>query len=91
MGRSQTPERPVTVRFGNGVLAIFEELPENVRREARQSMELLAFNPYMYEVRRRGVMRGHRYFLAGRYYFYYSVSSTEVRIDAIVPAAMRRA
>jgi plasmid stabilization system protein ParE len=54
-------------------------------------MELLAFNPYMYEVRRRGLMRGRRSFLAGRYFFYYSVSSAEVRIDAIMPAGMRRA
>jgi hypothetical protein len=36
-------------------------------------------------------MRGYRYFVAGRYLFYYPVSSTEVRVAAIVPAAMRRA
>jgi hypothetical protein len=36
-------------------------------------------------------MRGYRYFVAGRYLFYYSLSSAEVRVAAIIPAAMRRA
>lgn len=70
---------------------MFEELPEKVRREASDSIELLSFHPYMYPVRNRGLMRGNRYFLAGRYFFYYSVASTEARIDAIVPVGMRRA
>ena len=36
-------------------------------------------------------MRGYRYFVAGRYLFYYSVSSAEIRVAAIIPAAMRLA
>jgi hypothetical protein len=44
----------------------------------------------MYPVRRRGLMRGYRYFVADRFLFYYSVTSSEVRITAIIPAAMRR-
>lgn len=91
MGRSQTPKRPVTVLFGDGVPEIFEKLPEKTKREASHAMNLLSRNPCMYQVRRRGLMRGRRAFLAGRYLFSYSVSSAEVRIDAIIPAAMRRA
>ena len=45
----------------------------------------------MYQVRNRGAMRGRRSFVAGRYHFYYSVSSAEVRIDDIIPAGMRGA
>ena len=45
----------------------------------------------MYPVRRRELMSGYRYFMAERYLFYYSISSAEVRIAAIIPAAMRRA
>jgi hypothetical protein len=45
----------------------------------------------MYPIRRRGLMRGHRYFIAQRFLFYYSVTSTEIRLLAIIPAAMRRA
>ena len=45
----------------------------------------------MYPVRCRGLMRDYRYFVAGRFLFYYSVAATEVRITAIIPAAMRRA
>lgn len=36
-------------------------------------------------------MRGYRYFVAGSHLFYYSLSSEEVRITAIIPAVMRRA
>jgi hypothetical protein len=43
----------------------------------------------MYPVRRRGLMRGYRYFIAGRFLFCYSVSSTEIRLTAIIPATMR--
>jgi plasmid stabilization system protein ParE len=90
MGRSQTPKRPVTILFGDSAAELFEELPEDIKHEARQSMELLMFNPRMYQVRRRGIMRGRRAFLAGRYFFCYLVSSAEIRIDAILPAGMRR-
>jgi hypothetical protein len=36
-------------------------------------------------------MREYRYFAADRFLFYYSVAATEIRITAIIPAAMRRA
>ena len=45
----------------------------------------------MYPVRQRGVMKGYRYFIAGRYLFYYSVASAEIRIAAIIPVAMHLA
>jgi plasmid stabilization system protein ParE len=67
---------------------LFAELPGNAKRHAAQCIDLLSLQPRMYPVRRRGVMRGYRYFLAGRFLFYYSVTSTEVRISAIIPAAM---
>jgi hypothetical protein len=35
--------------------------------------------------------RGYRYFVAGRFLFYYSVAATEIRVTAIIPASMRRA
>jgi hypothetical protein len=36
-------------------------------------------------------MRGYHYFTADRFFFYYSVSSSELRIAAILPAGMRHA
>jgi hypothetical protein len=66
----------VTVVFAEGVPELFAELPRAVQQRASRS---------------RGLMRGYRYFIAGRYLFYYSVSSTEIRVAAIIPAAMRRA
>jgi hypothetical protein len=36
-------------------------------------------------------MRGYRYFVAHGFLFYYSVSSGEVRIEAILPGRMRLA
>lgn len=56
MGRSETPKRPVAVVFGDGVPELLQELPEKVRHQAGQLIELLSLNPYMYEVRRRGLM-----------------------------------
>ena len=41
--------------------------------------------PSMYPVRQRGLMRGYRYFMAGRFLFYYSVTTNEIRIAAIIP------
>jgi plasmid stabilization system protein ParE len=81
----------VTVLFAEGVPEQFAELPGKVQRQAARCIELLAKFPLMYPIRRRGLMRGYRYFLASRYLFYYSVSSAEVRVAAIIPAAMRRA
>jgi len=36
-------------------------------------------------------MRKYRYFVVGRFFFYYAVAETEIRITAIIPAAMRLA
>jgi len=81
----------VTVLFAEGVPELFAGLPSKVQQEAARKIELLPKAPLMFPVRRRGVMRGYRYFIAGRYLFYYSVSSAEIRVAAIIPAAMRRA
>jgi plasmid stabilization system protein ParE len=81
----------VTVLFAEGVPELFAELPLKVQQRAARCIELLSKFPLMYPVRRRGLMRGYRYFVADRYLFYYSVSSAEIRVAAIIPAAMRRA
>ena len=81
----------MTVLFAEGLPELFAELPRKTQRRAAHSIELLAESPLIYPVRQRGLMRGYRYFVAGRHLFYYSVSSTEVRIAAIIPAAMSRA
>ncbi len=36
-------------------------------------------------------MRGYRYFVVFKTLFYYSVSSSEVRISAILPGQIRKA
>ena len=69
----------------------FAELPQSTKRKAAGSIELLVQHPRMYPLRRRGLMRGYRYFAAGRHLIYYSVNSQEVRITAIILGAMRRA
>ena len=79
------------VLFSAGASEIFARLPEPVRRRAGRSIELLALNPHMYPIRRRGVMRGYRYFVAYKVLFYYSASSTEIRVSAILPGGMRGA
>jgi plasmid stabilization system protein ParE len=81
----------VTGLFSVKTSEIFVQLPEAVRRRAARSIELLAIHPGMYPVRRRGIMRGYRYFGAHGTLFYYSVSSAEIRIAAILPGRMRLA
>jgi len=81
----------VKILFAEVAAEAFAELPESTKRKAASSIEPLARHPRMYPVRRRGLMRGYRYFVAGRHLVYYSVSSQEVRITAIIPGAMRRA
>jgi plasmid stabilization system protein ParE len=81
----------VIVLFSTGASEIFARLPEPVKRRAAGSIELLASNPRMYPIRRRGIMRGYRYFGAHSVLFYYSVSSAEIRIAAILPGRMRLA
>jgi len=81
----------LTVLVGGTFLETFEQLPVDVQNRATRSIDLLSTHPRMYPIRRRGLMRGYRYFIAGRYLFFYSVASTEVRLTAIIPAAMRLA
>jgi plasmid stabilization system protein ParE len=81
----------VTVLFAEGVPELFAELPREAQVRAARSIELLSSFPRMYPLRRRGVMRGYRYFVAGRYLFYYAVAASEIRVSAIIPAGMRRA
>jgi plasmid stabilization system protein ParE len=81
----------VTVLFAEGLPEIFAELPDSAKRQAAHSIELLSVYPYMYPLRRRGLMHGYRYFIAGRYLFYYSAATAEIRLTAIIPAAMRLA
>jgi hypothetical protein len=81
----------VIVLFSAGASEIFAGLPDPVKRRAARSIELLTFNPHMYPIRRRGIMRGYRYFVAYSVLFYYTASSTEIRVSAILPGRMRRA
>jgi plasmid stabilization system protein ParE len=81
----------VTILFADGLAELFAELPERTKQEAARSLDLLITFPRMYPTRRRGRMRGYRYFVAGRHLFYYSVASTEIRVTAIIPAMMRTA
>ena len=79
------------ILFADGVPEVFAELPRDVQQRAANSIELISGFPQMCPVRRRGPMRGYRYFVVDRYLFYYSVAATEIRVTAIIPAAMRRA
>ena len=79
------------ILFAEAAAEAFAELPESTRRKAASLIELLQQHPRMYPVRRRGLMRGYRYFAASRHLVYYSLKSQEVRITAIIPGAMRRA
>jgi plasmid stabilization system protein ParE len=81
----------VRILFGQGVHEHFDELPVPVKTEAARIIDLLASFPLMYPVRRRGIMRGYRYFTSFRYLFFYSVTSTDVRVAAIIPGVMARA
>jgi plasmid stabilization system protein ParE len=81
----------VRILFASAAAEAFAELPDSTKRRAANSIDLLEQYPKMYPVRRRGLMRGYRYFVAGRHLFYYSLTSAEVRITAIIPGAMRQA
>jgi plasmid stabilization system protein ParE len=81
----------VIVLFSSGAAEVFGELPDKTKQHAARSLDLLAVHPRMYPVRRRGLMRGFRYFVADRHLFYYSIAGDEIRVTAIIPAAMRRA
>ena len=81
----------MTVVLGDGVPEVFESLPFALRKKAAEIIELIALFPEMYPIRRRGLMRGYRYFVVFDHLFYYSVSSSEVRISAIIPGRMEQA
>jgi hypothetical protein len=78
----------VTVLFSEVLLEFLETLPDSVKLGAPCSVALLSVYRSMYPVRQRCLMRGHRYFMAGRFLFYYSVATEEIRIAAIIPATM---
>jgi len=80
----------VKILFAVAAAEAFTELPQSTKRKAASLIKLLEQHPRMYPVRRRGLMRGYRFF-AGRHLIYYSLNSQEVRISAIIPGAMRRA
>lgn len=77
--------------FAAEVAEAFAELPQPTKTKAARCIELLEGHPKMYPTRRRGLMRGYRYFVAGRHLFYYSLNSQQVRVTAIIPGAMRKA
>jgi plasmid stabilization system protein ParE len=81
----------VRILFSPAAAEAFAELSDSTKRRAARSIDLLEQFPKMYPVRRRGLMRDYRYFIAGRHLFYYSLTSQEVRITAIIPGAMRQA
>jgi plasmid stabilization system protein ParE len=81
----------VIVLFKEAAAEAFSELPRETQRRAVRSIKLISTFPRMFPLRDRGLMRGYRYFVVGRFLFYYSVSAVELRIAAIIPAATRRA
>ena len=86
----------MTILFAASAAEAFAELPDSTKRRAASLIELLEHYPKMCPLRRRGRLATKddarlRYFVAGSHLFYYSLSSQEVRIAAIMPGAMRRA
>ena len=79
------------VLFGSGVDEVFDNLPAPVKANVARKINLLTSFPLMYPVRRRGIMRGYRYFGSFGYLFFYSVASSEIRISAIIPGRMSKA
>lgn len=79
------------VLFAPAAAETFAELPETTKRKAAGSIKLLEHHPHIYPTRQRGLLRGYRYFLAGRHLFYYRLNSEEVHITAIIPGLMRQA
>ena len=74
----------MTILFAEGVAQLFEELPRPVQGKAAKILDLIEIFPEMYPIRRRGLMKGYHYFQVFDYIFYYSVSSSEVRVSAIL-------
>jgi plasmid stabilization system protein ParE len=80
----------VTVIFGEGVDKLFLDLPNRVQTQALEMFRLIVSFPRMFPVRRRGTGKGYRFFTAGRFVFFYSVSSEQIRIITILSGGMRR-
>lgn len=77
--------------FSEGAAELFAELPSQVQKEAGSVLDLLERFPNLFPLRRRGIMKGYRYFAVKRYLFYYSMSGDELRLCAILPAVMKKA
>jgi plasmid stabilization system protein ParE len=80
----------VTVIFGDGVDKVFLDLPKRVQVRAIEAFSLIVQFPHMFPVRRRGTGKGYGFFTEGRFVFFYSVSSEQIRIITILPGGMRR-
>jgi len=81
----------VRVVLSTEVLEAFGELPVPTQRKASDLFRLVTRFPRMFRIRKRGLLRGYRFFEVDRRIFYYEVSSTEVRIIGILPGMMRGA
>ena len=79
------------ILFAGAAAEAFAELPPIHEKNSSRLDRMLEQHPRMFPVGRRGLMRGYRYFAAGRHLVYYSVNLQEVRITAIIPGVMRRA
>ncbi|MEQ1946332.1 MAG: hypothetical protein ABL995_04040 [Bryobacteraceae bacterium] len=79
------------ILFAPEAAEAFHQLPESAKRKAAISIDLLLRHPSLYPIRRRGIMRGYRYFVADRFLIYYKVSSAEIRVSSILPGMMQKA
>ena len=81
----------MTILIAPEVQEIFSELPVRAKLKAMRSLDFLVIFPNLYPVRRRGLMKGFRYFFADSYLFYYQVRGDELRVTAVIPGVMRGA
>ena len=79
------------VLFSVSAAEFFESLPYRVRDRALEVLDLIVLFPEMFPLRQRGLLAGYRSFPVRSYLFYYSVSSSEIRIIAILPGRMEEA
>ncbi|MCX6608604.1 MAG: hypothetical protein NTV52_34135 [Acidobacteria bacterium] len=73
------------------VYEVFNGLPHQTRVRAVELLELICLHPRIHEVRRFGLMKGNRHFFLDSHHFYYSLTRTEIRLNAILPRGLRRA
>jgi plasmid stabilization system protein ParE len=81
----------VKALFSTGAAEVFDNLPDRVRGRALEVLDLIVVFPEMYAVRQHGLMAGYRSFTVYPYILYYSVSSQEIRVAAILPGRMEQA